>query len=376
MTPPPLPLPPLSRGAMGKAKKKQIQQQHAELERLDSLPWNPSSVPLPNDNDDDDPFSRVNALEGGFLMLEEIDEAAYGLDIPALKVENRDRKDRSKPTKRSKKRKRDQVDASDALVEEVIGGEDRLDKDEKATAKKTNKKKMKKKKAKVEGPQKIEDSDDTEVEDKDNDGGVDSKKKVTAKEAQKTEESTAEEKDEVEEQVDENEYCAWNELRLHPLIIRSIYRLGFKEPTAIQKACIPAAAHQGKDVVGAAETGSGKTLAFGLPILQRLLDEREKVVKVFEEKGEEAEKVTAKGFLRALVITPTRELSLQVSDHLKAVAKDTDIRVVPIVGGMSTDKQERLLRSRPEIVVGTPGRLWELMSGGEKHLVEKIICWV
>ena len=60
----------------------------------------------------------------------------------------------------------------------------------------------------------------------------------------------------------------------------------------------------------------------------------------------------------------------QVSDHLKAVAKDTDIRVVAIVGGMSTDKQERLLRSRPEIVVGTPGRLWELMSGGEKHLVE------
>lgn len=60
----------------------------------------------------------------------------------------------------------------------------------------------------------------------------------------------------------------------------------------------------------------------------------------------------------------------QVSDHLKAVAKDTDIRVVPIVGGMSMEKQERLLKGRPEIVVGTPGRLWELMSGGEKHLVE------
>lgn len=60
----------------------------------------------------------------------------------------------------------------------------------------------------------------------------------------------------------------------------------------------------------------------------------------------------------------------QVSDHLKAVAKDTNIRVVPIVGGMSMEKQERLLKARPEIIVGTPGRLWELMSGGEKHLAE------
>lgn len=61
---------------------------------------------------------------------------------------------------------------------------------------------------------------------------------------------------------------------------------------------------------------------------------------------------------------------VQVTDHLKEVAKGTNIRVVPIVGGMSTEKQERLLKARPEIVVGTPGRLWELMSGGEIHLVE------
>ena len=62
----------------------------------------------------------------------------------------------------------------------------------------------------------------------------------------------------------------------------------------------------------------------------------------------------------------------QVTDHLKAAANGIDVRVVPIVGGMSTEKQERLLRKRPEIVVGTPGRLWELISGGEKHLVEVV----
>lgn len=61
---------------------------------------------------------------------------------------------------------------------------------------------------------------------------------------------------------------------------------------------------------------------------------------------------------------------LQITDHLKEFAKDINVRVVPIVGGMSAEKQERLLKTRPEVIVGTPGRLWELMSGGEKHLVE------
>lgn len=367
--------PPLSRGATRKAKKKQIQQQQAELERLDSLPWNPA---LSNDNDD--PFSHLNGnnveLEGGFLMLEEIEEADYGLEIPEPEVENRNREEKSKPSKKSKKRKHDQADGSAADKVEV-NGEERLDKDVKKMTKKEKKKK------KLEEAQKNEDGDNNggnEVEENDKDEHLSlnketkkkkTKKKKKAKETQKNEESTADGKNEMDqEHFDENEYYEWNELRLHPLIMRSIYRLGFKEPTAIQKACIPAAAHQGKDVVGAAETGSGKTLAFGLPILQRLLEEREKAVKIFEEKGEEAEKVAPKGLLRALVITPTRELSLQVSEHLKAVARDTDIRVVPIVGGMSTEKQERLLKSRPEIVVGTPGRLWELMSGGDKHLVE------
>ncbi|XP_073159005.1 DEAD-box ATP-dependent RNA helicase 13-like isoform X4 [Henckelia pumila] len=173
-----------------------------------------------------------------------------------------------------------------------------------------------------------------------------------------------------EDSVDEDEYSSWNELRLHPLLMKAIYKLKFKEPTPIQKACIPAAAHQGKDVIGAAETGSGKTLAFGLPILQRLLEEQEKVERRSEKKGEANERIAPRGVMRALIVTPTRELALQVTDHIKEVAKGTIFRVVPIVGGMSTEKQERLLKARPEIVVGTPGRLWELMSGGEIHLVE------
>ncbi|BFG15607.1 hypothetical protein CerSpe_018810 [Prunus speciosa] len=364
---------PLSCGLKKKAKRKQIQQEDAKLERFESLPWNPSLT-----NDDDNAFSNVagnNELEGGFLMLEEIDEAEYGLQIPEPQVANRNKKENSKQSKKSKKRKRGGVDGSAGDGAEAKG-EEKFDKDDNET-------KKKKKLEEAQGSENVAGNGDNEVKNKDKDEDVNIKKKKKknkkgkkkAGETLETGENTVDDssigKEEIEEEpFEEGEYYAWNELRLHHLIMKSMYRLGFKKPTPIQKACIPAAAHQGKDIIGAAETGSGKTLAFGLPILQRLLEEREKAVKMFDEKREETEKFAPKGLLRALIIAPTRELAIQVSDHLKAVAKDTNVRVVPIVGGMSMEKQERLLKARPEIVVGTPGRLWELMFGGEKHLVE------
>ncbi|KAM7466351.1 hypothetical protein LguiB_013913 [Lonicera macranthoides] len=316
-----------------------------QIDRFDSLPWT-SSLP----DSDKDPFSLAigsNELEGGFLSLEEIDEADYGLGIP--KHEGGSKKVRQQQKEKSKKRKLEEGGGDGIAASEVEGGSE--EKVEEAEEKKEVKKKKKKKKQK--------------------------KKKKKNEEAKKPEENmdsvpVADGEDDVEgDPIDETEYYAWSEMRLHPLLMKSIYRLKFKEPTPIQKACIPAAAHQGKDVIGAAETGSGKTLAFGLPILQRLLDEREKAENQIMEKGEADEKVAPSALLRALIITPTRELALQVTDHLKQISKGTNIRVVPIVGGMSTEKQERLLKARPEIVVGTPGRLWELMSGGETHLVEQ-----
>lgn len=317
-----------------KRKNRNLKPQEAELDRFDSLPWN-SSIPQPDENDDNDAsfslFTGSNELEGGFLSLEEIDEAEYGLNIPD--PENHDRKHNSKPDKKLNKQKQDGAGS---------GGETVNDESIKSEVKKKKKK----------------------------------KKNKDAKENQKVEHSNtgvdADVKDSVdEENIDETEYYAWNELRLHPRLMKAIHKLGFKEPTPIQKACIPAAAHQGKDVIGAAETGSGKTLAFGLPIFQRLLEEREKAESISGVKGgEAAEKYATTGLLRSLIIAPTRELALQVAKHLKAVAKHINVRVTAIVGGILPEKQERLLKARPEIVVATPGRLWELMSSGEKHLIE------
>ncbi|XP_071706093.1 DEAD-box ATP-dependent RNA helicase 13 isoform X2 [Rutidosis leptorrhynchoides] len=315
-----------------------------KLDRFDSLPWT-SSLP----GADEDPFSTfagLNDFEGGVLSLEEIDESEYGLDLP--KGFQKGAKKQEKLTKR----KREETDNGEVTVEEKKDGEG-----EEEVKKKKKKTKKKKKKAK-----KTEESADKTKKTEESKESVDNEEAVT--------DININEKSEVEDQFDDSEYHAWYELRLHPLLLKSIVRLKFKEPTPIQKACIPAGAHQGKDVIGAAETGSGKTLAFGIPILQRLLDEREKFERQIEQKGQADEKIVSRGFLRALIITPTRELALQVTDHLKQVATGTNVRVVPIVGGMSTEKQERLLKGRPEIVVGTPGRLWELMSGGEVHLVE------
>uniref|UniRef100_A0A803Q4E7 DEAD-box ATP-dependent RNA helicase 13 n=1 Tax=Cannabis sativa TaxID=3483 RepID=A0A803Q4E7_CANSA len=381
-----------SNGALRKrAKRKRNQKHDAELEQFDSLPWSSSLS-------GDDPFSFVvgsNELEGGFLSLEEINEAEYGLEIP--KPEGNIKKEKKvKPSKQSVKRKLSQNGGSDGNEVETVD-EVSMEKGENVLAeKKKKKKKLKMKKKKTKEAQKVEDVDsnagdvaESEVNETEKDENVEPEqgsektkkkrtkkkkmKKKNVKETQDNDESmpvSNAEDDAEAEPVDEADYYSWNELRLHPLIMKSIYRLGFKEPTPIQKACIPAAAHQGKDVIGAAETGSGKTLAFGLPIFQRLLEEQEKAANVLEERNDEGETITRKGFLRALIITPTRELALQVTDHLKAIGKDTNMRVVPIVGGMSSEKQARLLKWRPEIVVGTPGRLWELMSGGDKHLVE------
>lgn len=74
--------------------------------------------------------------------------------------------------------------------------------------------------------------------------------------------------------------------------------------------------------------------------------------------------------LYALILTPTRELAVQISQHLRTAAKYTNISVAVVVGGLASQKQERLLNRGPEIVVGTPGRLWELIEEGHPHLAQ------
>eukprot|EP00920_Eleutheroschizon_duboscqi_P024498 GHVT01060851.1.p2 GENE.GHVT01060851.1~~GHVT01060851.1.p2 ORF type:complete len:647 (+),score=112.64 GHVT01060851.1:8350-10290(+) len=176
-------------------------------------------------------------------------------------------------------------------------------------------------------------------------------------------------------------------LQLHPAILKALCELKYFKPTPVQQACILPAIRDRKDIVGAAETGSGKTLAFSLPIVASVLQgllrrrerqegKREKSTSVGEAAAEESsagaprEGVESRHLL-ALIILPSRELALQVTKACEAMAKWTTIRVVNVVGGMSVQKQHRLLSKHPEIVVGTPGRLWALMDPSGASSMER-----
>ena len=155
---------------------------------------------------------------------------------------------------------------------------------------------------------------------------------------------------------------AWQPLGLSSYTLSALARLKFTSPTPIQESAIPAIL-DGHDVIGKAVTGSGKTLAFGIPILEHYLktriDEQPKLKPSSSSKEHRYPPV-------ALILSPTRELAHQLSSHLADLCSNTfptNPSIATVTGGLSLHKQQRLL-ANADIVVGTPGRLWEVISGG------------
>jgi ATP-dependent RNA helicase RhlE len=132
-------------------------------------------------------------------------------------------------------------------------------------------------------------------------------------------------------------------------LVRAINDEGYDKPTPIQTQAIPYVL-EGRDLVGCAQTGTGKTAAFVLPLLQRLEGRREP------------------GRIRALVLTPTRELAAQIAERASAYGRHTGLRNTVIYGGVSPRRQETDLARRPDLVVATPGRLIDLMQQGIVNL--------
>src|SRR5690349_23388206 len=133
---------------------------------------------------------------------------------------------------------------------------------------------------------------------------------------------------------------AFAALGVRPSILRALAEAQFTTPSEIQSLLIPRAL-AGVDILGQARTGTGKTAAFGIPVLQRA------------EKGLSTQ---------AIILVPTRELAVQVDAEIKRLAEFTPIRCVPVYGGQKISAQMKFLKHGPEIVVGTPGRVIDLLD--------------
>ncbi|BAC90449.1 DEAD/DEAH box helicase [Gloeobacter violaceus] len=140
---------------------------------------------------------------------------------------------------------------------------------------------------------------------------------------------------------------AFSALGLSESVVKALDELGFEQPTPIQLKSIPFLL-DGRDLLAQAQTGTGKTAAFGLPLVDRSDPQDARV--------------------QALVLAPTRELAVQVCEAIHTYSKHSGVRVLPIYGGQPIDRQMRRLRAGAQIVVGTPGRVLDLMRRGSLDL--------
>ncbi|MGR5251172.1 ATP-dependent RNA helicase SrmB [Vibrio astriarenae] len=135
------------------------------------------------------------------------------------------------------------------------------------------------------------------------------------------------------------------DLELDPNLLEAIEEMGFSRPTQVQAEAIPQAL-EGRDVLASAPTGTGKTAAFVIPALQYLQDFPRKKA----------------GPARVLILTPTRELAMQVADQARALAKNTKLNIFTITGGVQYEEHADILKTTQDIVVATPGRLMEYIN--------------
>ena len=126
------------------------------------------------------------------------------------------------------------------------------------------------------------------------------------------------------------------EFGLEAKVLQAITELGFEESTPIQDKAVPIAM-TGQDLIGQAQTGTGKTAAFGIPLINKIPVSEDRIV--------------------ALIMTPTRELAIQVAEEIGKLARYKGVRSLPIYGGQDIGRQIRALKKRPHIIIGTPGRL-------------------
>jgi ATP-dependent RNA helicase RhlE len=150
----------------------------------------------------------------------------------------------------------------------------------------------------------------------------------------------------------------FKELNISESVLRALTDKNYKEPTPIQEQAIPVVL-SGSDLLGIAQTGTGKTAAFALPIIQRLIQQ-------------EQEEGIKKGEIKVLILTPTRELAIQINECFRDYTKYTALRHTVIFGGINQRTHVEALRQGVDILIATPGRLLDLIS--QKYISLKNVC--
>ncbi|KAL6452301.1 LOW QUALITY PROTEIN: MAK5 ATP-dependent RNA helicase MAK5 [Candida maltosa Xu316] len=312
-----------------------LKQKLQKQSKVNDLDWKPVEIP-----------DNLGDYEG-FFGLEEID----GVDVKIVNgktefVSVKEDKDKDKKKKEKKKNKKDVKKTDDIEVDE----EDEQE----------------------EGDEEIEDDEEVEdVEEEEEFGGFDDSDNEKEEKTDSKSQDDSTKDDELKFTTfanldlplpDDNEIDLpnWQEGDLGASIsaytLNGLSQLNFDKPTPIQKETIPLAL-QGKDVIGKATTGSGKTLAYGIPILEKYIQSLNTIKQNNQEK-----KINHP---TGIIFAPTRELAHQVVQHLNALAQYSPLSVrgiVSVTGGLSIQKQQRLLKFGPGIIVATPGRLLELIQ--------------
>ena len=134
-------------------------------------------------------------------------------------------------------------------------------------------------------------------------------------------------------------------------LCEAVAKMGYKHPSKIQAESLPYTL-QGRDIIGLAETGSGKTAAFALPVIQKLLDNPQPFF--------------------ALVMSPTRELCVQISEHFEAIGSLIGLRSAVLVGGLDMVSQAIALAKKPHVIVGTPGRVADHLANTKGFHLKKL----
>lgn len=144
----------------------------------------------------------------------------------------------------------------------------------------------------------------------------------------------------------------FEDLNLIKEINKALKDEGYDKPTSIQEQAIPYVL-KGRDVLGCAQTGTGKTAAFAIPVIQKIYEQNVK---------------SSKRYIKALILTPTRELAVQIEESFKVYGRYTNLKYLSIFGGVSQKPQTEMLRRGVDVLIATPGRLNDLINQGQVNL--------